>query len=132
MNEKTSKEQLLKKIQEITKCTDTTTEYVSLVIKGLEDQGKLDAVDLGALVLLANAYNLQLKANDELNKSTLLVENGNTLMKNPLVQIIVSCQGLCVRIMQDFGLTARSRKYLNKGEEKKEVEETPLDSFLKG
>lgn len=131
MNEKLSKQQLLKKIQDVTKCSDTTTEYVSLVIDGLEQQGKLDAVDQGALILLANSYNLQLKAVEELNKSTLLVMNGNTPMKNPLVQIIVSCQGLCVRIMQDFGLTARSRKYLNKGEEKKEVEESVLDSFLK-
>ncbi len=45
MNEKLSKQQLLKKIQDVTKCSDTTTEYVSLVIDGLEQQGKLDAVD---------------------------------------------------------------------------------------
>lgn len=105
--------------------------YMKDVLEKLEDSGVLENVDVAALDMLARNYSMFINASKQLEKEGVTIENrqGN-IVKHPAVTIAKDAQVQAVKIMQEFGLTAKARTKLPKLE-KKEEEDSPLEQFVK-
>lgn len=77
------------------------------IIKELEARQVLTPVDVLALRLMASNLNIFFKADEELKR--LSTENGEP---NKLLKVKNDAQIQAVKLMQDFGLTLRSREKL--------------------
>lgn len=87
-----------------------TQDLLTSVVTELDKAGRLNDVDVGALAILANAYNESLMINEQFitGKARYLV-NGK---RNPLITIAAQREAIALSIMREFGLTAKSRKVL--------------------
>ena len=100
------------------------------VIQKLEDNGLIEKVDNAALQMLARNYSTFIKASKQLEKDglTVLSDRGN-IAEHPCVKIARDAQNSAMKVMQEFGLTAKSR---TKVTAKKEVEDnSPFAQFVK-
>ena len=88
-------------------------EYMKTVLARLEESGVLENVDVAALDMLARNYSMFIN-----------------IVKHPAVTIAKDAQIQAVKIMQEFGLTAKSRTKLPKLDKEKE-EDSPLEKFVK-
>lgn len=105
-------------------------EYMKDVIQKLEDNGLIEKVDNAALQMLARNYSTFIKASKQLEKDglTVLSDRGN-IAEHPCVKIARDAQNSAMKVMQEFGLTAKSR---TKVTAKKEVEDnSPFAQFVK-
>ena len=106
--------------------------YIESVLQMLEDNGIIDKVDGAALQMLAYNYSTFIKAGKIVEKEGLTVtsDRGN-IAEHPAVKIGRDAQTSALKVMSEFGLTAKSRSKLpklsNSGED-----ESPLESFIKG
>ena len=106
--------------------------YIESVLQMLEDNGIIDKVDDAALQMLAYNYSTFIKASKIVEKEGLTVtsDRGN-IAEHPAVKIGRDAQTSALKVMTEFGLTAKSRSKLpklsNSGED-----ESPLESFIKG
>lgn len=107
-------------------------EYMVDVLKRLEESEILENVDSAALDMLARNYSMFINASKQIEKEGATIENvqGN-IVKHPAVNIMKDAQIQAVKLMQEFGLTAKSRTKLPKLD-KKEDEVSPLEQFVKG
>ena len=104
--------------------------YVQTVINKLEETRVIDAVDVAALDMLARNYSMFINASKQIEKEgTTFINTQGNITKHPAVTIAKEAQVQAVKIMQEFGLTAKSRSKLPKLEKKEE--ESPLESFVK-
>ena len=105
-------------------------EYMKTVISKLEETRVLEDVDIAALDMLARNYSMFINASKQIEKegTTFMNTQGN-VTKHPAVTIAKEAQVQAVKIMQEFGLTAKSRSKLPKLEKKEE--DSPLESFVK-
>jgi len=91
--------------------TESTQQFVKSVINRLSQLGRLDVSDVGALTILATEYEKITRINDlfATGQEDYLVEG----KRNPLLMIVNNAEQICISVMKEFGLTARSRKNLN-------------------
>ena len=105
--------------------------YMSAVRCKLEGDGKWEDVDIAAMEMLRLNLDLMQQAKDTIDKEGLFVssDRGN-LAAHPAVRMFKEFQSKAVEIMKDYGLTALSRKKLDRGDPPKE-DDSPLAEFLK-
>lgn len=105
-------------------------EYMKTVIKKLEETRVLEDVDIAALDMLARNYSMFINASKQIEREgTTFTNTQGNITKHPAVTIAKEAQVQAVKIMQEFGLTAKSRSKLPKLEKKEE--DSPLESFVK-
>lgn len=97
----------------------------------LRADGKWEDVDIAALEMLRLNLDLMNQAKETIDSEGMFVmsDRGN-MAAHPAVRMFKEFQGKAVEIMKDYGLTALSRKKLERGEPPKD-EPSPLEEFLK-
>lgn len=105
-------------------------DYIQDVLNRLEESDLLADVDSAALNMLARNYSMFIAASKQIEKEGATIENrqGNTV-KHPAVTIAKEAQASAFKLMQEFGLTAKSRTKLPKLETKED--DTALEQFIK-
>ena len=104
-------------------------DYMENVIEMLESNGVMETVDSAALTMLARNYSMFIKASKQLEEEGLTVtsDRGN-IAAHPAIKIANDAQTKAMKIMMEFGLTAKARTKLPKMET---VESSPLEEFAK-
>lgn len=105
-------------------------EYMTNVIKMLEENGVMKDVDTAALTMLARNYSMFIKASKQLELEGLTVESdrGN-IAPHPAIKIAKDAQTQAMRVMEKFGLTAKDRTKIAKlSDSSKEL--SPLEQFV--
>ena len=99
----------------------------------LKEQGKRRSVDIISLDILETNLRLWLKAASTVEELGILFDSdrGNK-SKNPAIDVANASLRQVLAILQDYGLTAISRKRLERGEQKPDEDEGPLMDFFKG
>ena len=106
-------------------------EYMTNVIKMLEENGVMKDVDTAALTMLARNYSMFIKASKQLELEGLTVtsDRGN-IASHPAIKIAKDAQTQAMRVMEKFGLTAKDRTKIAKlSDSSKEL--SPLEQFVK-
>ena len=105
--------------------------YMQNVLQMLEDNGIKEDVDDAALQMLAYNYSTFIKASKIVEQDGLTVtsDRGN-IAEHPAVKIGRDAQTQALKVMTEFGLTAKSRSKLPKLDDANS-EESPLETFIK-
>lgn len=106
-------------------------EYMTNVIKILEENGVMKDLDTAALTMLARNYSMFIKASKQLELEGLTVtsDRGN-IAPHPAIKIAKDAQTQAMRVMEKFGLTAKDRTKIAKlSDNSKEL--SPLEQFVK-
>lgn len=108
---------------------EAAKEYIQSVIDMLESNGVMETVDTAALTMLARNYSIFIKASKQLEEEGLTVtsDRGN-LAAHPAIKIANDAQTKAMKVMTEFGLTAKARTKLPKMET---AESSPLEEFAK-
>ena len=106
-------------------------EYIQGVLAELENRGVLENIDNAALDMLARNYSTFIKASKQLEIDGLTVTNdrGN-IAPHPLVKVAKDAQTQAMKVMLEFGLTAKARTKLPKMDKTDDEESTPLEQFI--
>ena len=106
-------------------------DYIKDVLEMLESNGVIENVDNAALTMLARNYSMFIKANKQLEKEGLTVtsDRGN-IAAHPAIKIAKDAQTQAMKVMLEFGLTAKARTKLPKLEANNS-NDTPLEAFIK-
>ena len=110
---------------------DEAKTYIQDVLKMLEENGVMEDVDTAALTMLARNYSMFIKASKQLEKDGLTVvsDRGN-LSPHPAIKIAKDAQTQAMKVMAEFGLTAKARTKLPKLDANTGTE-SPLEAFIK-
>lgn len=110
---------------------DEAKTYIQDVLKMLEENGVMEDVDTAALTMLARNYSMFIKASKQLEKDGLTVvsDRGN-LSPHPAIKIAKDAQIQAMKVMTEFGLTAKARTKLPKLDANTGTE-SPLEAFIK-
>ena len=108
---------------------DEAKEYIQDVCDMLGTNGVMENVDTAALTMLARNYSMFIKASKQLEEEGLTVtsDRGN-IAAHPAIKIANDAQTKAMKIMTEFGLTAKARTKLPKLET---AESSPLEEFVK-
>jgi len=106
-------------------------EYMTDVLSELENRGILEEVDSAALTMLARNYSMFIKASKqlEIDGLTVLSDRGN-IAPHPLIKVAKDAQTQAMKVMLEFGLTAKSRTKLPK-KDNEDTEPSPFEQFIK-
>ena len=106
-------------------------EYMEQVIEMLESNGLMEEVDSAALTMLGRNYSMFIKASKQVEKEglTVLSDRGN-IGAHPAIKIANDAQTKAMKVMEEFGLTAKARTKLPKLEANTGTE-SPLEAFIK-
>ena len=106
-------------------------EYMTDVLSELENRGILEEVDSAALTMLARNYSMFIKASKQLEIDGLTVtsDRGN-IAPHPLIKVAKDAQTQAMKVMLEFGLTAKSRTKLPK-KDNEDAEPSPFEQFIK-
>ena len=103
-------------------------EYMKTVLAKLEENGILENVDSAALTMLARNYSTVIRASKQLEKDGITyMSDRNNIQPHPAIKIANDAQSKAMKVMEEFGLTAKSRKKLKIEKE----EESPFEAFGK-
>lgn len=110
---------------------DEAKEYIQNVLDMLESNGVMEQVDTAALTMLARNYSVFIKASKQLEKDGLTVtsDRGN-IAAHPAIKIANDAQTKAMKVMTEFGLTAKARTKLPKLEANTGTD-SPFESFMK-
>nr|DAY33812.1 MAG TPA: terminase small subunit [Caudoviricetes sp.] len=110
---------------------DEAKEYIKDVLTMLESNGVMEDVDTAALTMLARNYSVFIKASKQLEKDGLTVtsDRGN-IAAHPAIKIANDAQTKAMKVMVEFGLTAKARTKLPKLEANT-GNDSPLEAFIK-
>lgn len=122
---------MTKKFTIPTDIEDEAKVYIQDVLDMLKSNGVMEDVDTAALTMLARNYSMFIKASKQLEQEGLTVvsDRGN-LSPHPAIKIAKDAQTSAMKVMAEFGLTAKARTKLPKLEATTGAD-TPLESFLK-
>ena len=97
----------------------------------LGTNGVMENVDTAALTMLARNYSMFIKASKQLEKEglTVISDRGN-IAPHPAIKIAKDAQTSAMKVMVEFGLTAKARTKLPKLEANT-GNDTPLEAFFK-
>lgn len=105
-------------------------KYMEGVLAKLEEKGIMEYVDTAALNMLARNYSMFIKASRQVEKDGMMITNNKgNLEAHPMIKVAKDAQTQAMKVMQEFGLTAKSRKKLPELENKEE--DSPLVQFAK-
>lgn len=104
--------------------------YMQNVCEMLQTKGVMEEVDTAALTMLVRNYSMFIQANKQLEKDGLTVtsDRGN-IAPHPAIKIAKDAQTQAMKVMMEFGLTAKARTKLTKLTT--EADESPLEAFVK-
>lgn len=104
-------------------------KYITDVCDMLETNGLMENVDTAALTMLARNYSMFIKASKQLEKDGLTVvsDRGN-MAPHPAIKIAKDAQTQAMKVMAEFGLTAKARTKLPNLDS---PTESPLEAFVK-
>lgn len=104
--------------------------YMQNVCDMLESKGVMENVDTAALTMLARNYSMFIQANKQLEKDglTVISDRGN-ITAHPAIKIAKDAQTSAMKVMVEFGLTAKARTKLTKLAT--DTEDSPLEAFVK-
>lgn len=104
--------------------------YMQNVCAMLESKGVMEEVDTAALTMLARNYSMFIQANKQLEQDGLTVtsDRGN-IAPHPAIKIAKDAQTSAMKVMLEFGLTAKARTKLSKLTTSEE--DSPLEAFVK-
>lgn len=106
-----------------------TERYIKKVIDSLKKSDKLNVIDEGILYILAESHNQYINATNRINEEGLTIAGSrNTIVVHPCVRVAKDNKATCLSIMNEMGLTIKSRSKMNLMENE---EESPLTQFLK-
>ena len=110
---------------------DEAQKYIQDVLDMLESNGVMEDVDTAALTMLARNYSMFIKANKQLEKDGLTVtsDRGN-IAAHPAIKIAKDAQTQAMKVMAEFGLTAKARTKLPKLEANT-GSDSPFEAFMK-
>lgn len=110
---------------------DEAKTYIQDVLEMLKSNGVMEDVDTAALTMLARNYSMFIKASKQLEKDGLTVvsDRGN-LSPHPAIKIAKDAQTQAMKVMVEFGLTAKARTKLPKLDANTGTE-SPLEAFIK-
>ena len=110
---------------------DEAKTYIQDVLKMLEENGVMEDVDTAALTMLCRNYSMFIKASKQIEKDGLTVvsDRGN-LSPHPAIKIAKDAQTQAMKVMVEFGLTAKARTKLPKLDANTGTE-SPLEAFIK-
>ena len=110
---------------------DEAKKYMADVLEMLESNGVMEQVDTAALTMLARNYSTFIKASKQLEKDGLTVtsDRGN-IAAHPAIKIANDAQTKAMKVMAEFGLTAKARTKLPKLEANN-TPDSPLVAFVK-
>lgn len=99
------------------------------VLEQLDSTGMLENVDSAALTMLARNYSMFIKASKQLEDEGLTVtsDRGN-IAPHPAIKIAKDAQTQAMKVMLEFGLTAKARTKLPKVEQDGY---SPFEQFIK-
>ena len=106
-------------------------KYIADVCDMLESNGVMENVDTAALTMLARNYSMFIKASKQLETDGLTVvsDRGN-ISPHPAIKIAKDAQIQAMKVMAEFGLTAKARTKLPKLDANNTTE-SPLEAFVK-
>lgn len=106
-------------------------KYITDVCDMLESNGVMENVDTAALTMLARNYSMFIKASKQLETDGLTVvsDRGN-IAPHPAIKIAKDAQIQAMKVMAEFGLTAKARTKLPKLDANN-ITESPLEAFVK-
>lgn len=121
----------MKKFELSKKIEPEALEYINEVLQMLEDKGIIEDVDDAAIKMLAYNYSTFIKANKIIEDEGLTVtsDRGN-VSEHPAVKIARDAQTQAMKVMAEFGLTAKARCKLPKLNTS-EDDDSPLETFIK-
>ncbi len=121
----------MKKIELSKKIEPEALEYINEVLQMLEEKGIIEDVDDAAIKMLAYNYSTFIKANKIIEDEGLTVtsDRGN-VSEHPAVKIARDAQTQAMKVMAEFGLTAKARCKLPKLNTS-EDDDSPLETFIK-
>ena len=103
-------------------------EYIQGVLAELENRGVLENIDNAALDMLARNYSTFIKASKQLEIDGLTVTSDRgKIAPHPLAK---DAQTQAMKVMLEFGLTAKARTKLPKMDKTDDEESTPLEQFI--
>lgn len=110
---------------------DEAKKYITDVCDMLESNGVMESVDTAALTMLARNYSTFIKASKQLEKDGLTVvsDRGN-IAAHPAIKIANDAQTKAMKVMAEFGLTAKARTKLPKLDANNNPD-SPLVEFMK-
>lgn len=106
-------------------------DYMKDVVEHLTEAGVIESVDIAALNMLARCYDTFILASKQLETDGLTVrsDRGN-ISEHPLVKVRKDAITQSIKIMTEFGLTAKSRAKLPQMDNTDD-ELSPLEQFVK-
>ena len=104
-------------------------DYMQNVLEQLDSTGMLENVDSAALTMLARNYSMFIKASKQLEDEGLTVtsDRGN-IAPHPANKIAKDAQTQAMKVMLEFGLTAKARTNMPKVEQDGY---SPFEQFIK-
>ena len=106
-------------------------EYMAYVLEMLKESGIVEDVDCAALNMLARNYSTFIKASKIIEEEGMTVVSPRGLMNpHPAIKIANDAQTKAMKVMAEFGLTARARTKLPQLDGAKETD-SPLEAFVK-
>lgn len=113
------------------KLSEETQDFMRDVVKELNKRKAIQAIDLGALRMLATSYEMYLQATE------IMLSDGPVVMikyekaANPAQNIATKNYAQVMKIMTEYGLTVKSRSTISTMKTA-DTDSSPLDSFIKG
>lgn len=109
---------------------DEAKKYITDVCDMLESSGVMENVDTAALTMLARNYSMFIKASKQLEDEGLTVvsDRGN-IAPHPAIKIAKDAQIQAMKVMAEFGLTAKARTKLPKLESS--TADNPFEALVK-
>ena len=105
--------------------------YMNDVLCKLDESGVLENVDNAALDMLARNYSMFINASKQVEKDGMMIENNKgNLVAHPMIKVAKDSQTMAMKVMAEFGLTAKARTKLPKMD-KQEEEFNPMEMFIK-
>ena len=106
-------------------------EYMYQVLTKLDESGVLEDVDTASLYMLASNYSTFINASLQVEKDGMMITNNKgNLIAHPMIKVAKDAQTMAMKVMAEFGLTAKARTKLPKLD-KQEEELNPMEMFIK-
>jgi len=119
---------MIKYIAPATLKNPDSKQFITDVIKQIEEKRQITRVDFASLNMLVISYDSYLTASDILNQEGFTVLDSRSVMKShPCISVVNKMFNQVITLLNQFELTNKSDKQNDKVEDK---ELTPLDKFF--
>lgn len=113
------------------KLSEETQDFMRDVVKELNKRKAIQAIDLGALRMLATSYEMYLQATEIMLDEGPIIQIKYEKAANPAQNIATKNYAQVMKIMTEYGLTVKSRSTISTMKTA-DTEISPLDSFING